>query len=129
MTAGGDRSASGIAGEKAAARFLKCKGMKILRRNWKGRSGEIDLIARDGETLVFVEVKARDSEKWGAPEEAVTPAKQRCLTSAALDFISRYRISDRPMRFDVVTVLLGDGSPDIQHFTDAFTLRYGRKKR
>jgi putative endonuclease len=129
MTAGGDRSIQGIAGEKAAAQFLRRKGMKVLRRNWKGRSGEIDLIVRDGDVLVFVEVKARSSERWGAPEDAVTPAKQIHLTSAATEFVARHRVRDRLLRFDVVSVLLTDEGPVIQHFTDAFPPRYAGKKR
>ena len=129
MTAGGDRSIQGIAGEQAAARFLRRKGMKVLRRNWKARSGEIDLIVRDGDALVFVEVKARSSEHWGAPQDSVTPAKQCRLTRAAEEFVSRFRVSDRPLRFDIVSVLLAEDGPVIQHFPDAFSPRYPRKRR
>jgi putative endonuclease len=120
MKSGGDRSQEGRAGEEIAAKYLRKRGFQILRRNWRGRSGEIDLIARDGDTLVFVEVKAGASDRWGGPEEAVTPLKQRKLIMAAQEFVCRGRISDRPMRFDVIAVLTGDGEPQVRHLPDAF---------
>ena len=116
----------GPAGEKAAARFLKRRGCRILRRNCRAKYGEVDLIVRDGEAVVFVEVKTRRSRTWGDPQDAVNPVKQRklCLTAAA--FAEKHGLQHRPLRFDVVTVVLGEeGPPEIEHFRDAFPLPPG----
>jgi len=115
----------GSEGERLAGRFLRELGMRILQRNCGSRFGEIDIIARDGDEVVFVEVKTRTSGRWGEPVEAVTPAKVRRLRRAAEQFASRSRIRDYPLRFDVVTVLLdasGGGSPEIRHYPDAFSI-------
>lgn len=106
-------------GERAAERFLKRKGMRVLRRNYHAPSGEIDLIVRDGDTLVFVEVKAR---RQGVPAEAVTPEKERRITLAALHFLRRYHALEVRSRFDIVAVVwpVGMRSPIIEHFPNAF---------
>jgi putative endonuclease len=102
-----------------AARHLKRAGFRILARGVRSGLGEIDLIARDGPTLVFVEVKTRRS---GEPAEAVTPEKQRRLTMAALAFARRHHLLETPGRFDVVAIIWpDDGSkPEVQHYRDAF---------
>src|SRR5438309_9353337 len=86
----------GERGERAAARFLRRQGLRVLLRGYRARSGEIDLIAREGEILVFVEVKAR---RQGVPAEAVTPEKQRRITLAALHFLRKYDLPEQRSRF------------------------------
>jgi putative endonuclease len=112
----------GDRGERAAARFLRRRGMRILRRGYRTDHGEIDLIARDGDTLAFVEVKAR---RRGQPAEAVTTEKQRRLTLAALHFLKRYGLLETRTRFDVVAILWPDdgAEPEIEHIRDAFEAR------
>jgi putative endonuclease len=109
----------GDRGERAAARFLRRRGLRILTRGYRTASGEIDLVARDGDTLVFIEVKSR---RHGEPAEAVTPEKQRRLTLAALHFLKRYDLLEQRCRFDVVAVVWPDRrhAPTIEHFTNAF---------
>lgn len=109
----------GDRGERAAARFLRRRGLRVLVRGYRTPRGEIDLIAREGDTLVFVEVKTRRS---GAPAEAVTAEKQRRLTLAALEFLRRHGLLDRRSRFDVVAIIWPDdrGAPAIEHIRDAF---------
>ena len=109
----------GDRGERAAARYLRRQGMRILVRRYRVAQGEVDLIARDGRTLVFVEVKSR---RQGSPAEAVTPEKQRRLTLAALHFLRRYRLLEQRSRFDVVAIVWPDGhrEPAIEHIRAAF---------
>ena len=109
----------GDRGEREAARMLRRAGLKILTRNYRTGQGEVDLIARDGATLVFVEVKSR---KQGAPAEAVTPEKQRRLTLAALHFLKRHGLLEQPCRFDVVAIVWPEGRrpASIEHFSNAF---------
>ena len=98
--------ALGERGEEFAARFLRRRGFKILVRRFKSRGGEIDIVCRDHDWLVFVEVKTRETEEFGAPSESVHREKQRHLSKAALDYL---RLLDNPRihwRFDVVEVLL-----------------------
>ena len=94
----------GRAGEDRAAQFLAAQGFKILVRNYSTRSGEIDLIALDRDTVVFVEVKTRKSEAFGAPELAVDPRKQKRMVKAALAYMSCNRLHQVPCRFDVVAI-------------------------
>lgn len=109
----------GDRGESAAARHLKKQGMRVLRRGFRTARGEIDLIARDGDTLVFVEVKTR---RRGEPAEAVTTEKQRRLTLAALEFLKRHNLLEQRSRFDVVAILWPDDNavPTIEHYRNAF---------
>jgi putative endonuclease len=109
----------GERGERAAARFLRREGLRVLLRGYRTRTGEIDLIARDGDTLVFVEVKAR---RHGVPAEAVTPEKQRRVTLAALHFLRRYDLLDARSRFDVVAIVWPDDRrpPEVEHIRNAF---------
>jgi len=94
----------GEAGEQAAAAFLTSLGYRIVARNVRFRSGEIDLIARDGSVLVFVEVKTRRGRRFGTPGEAVTPQKQRKLIRLASLYLARLGGEPPPCRFDVVEV-------------------------
>jgi len=114
----------GQTGEDAAAVFLKKNGYKIIERNWRPGNalrGEVDCIAWHGKTLCFVEVKARTSTTKGAPQEAVTPAKQRQLSRLANAYVSLNRLVDVPCRFDVVEVWLDDNNaPRLAHRRNAF---------
>ncbi|MCK5586741.1 YraN family protein [Candidatus Bipolaricaulota bacterium] len=92
--------------EEEACRFLKERGYRILARNWRTRMGEVDIIAREGGILVFVEVKARSGDGFGGPEAAVDSAKQRRIISTALSFMEVTQCA-LPMRFDVVAVRPG----------------------
>jgi putative endonuclease len=109
----------GQRGERAAALFLRRQGLRVLVRGYRTRTGEIDLIAREGETLVFVEVKAR---RQGVPAEAVTPEKQRRITLAALHFLHRYELLEVRSRFDVVSIIWPDDRrpPQVEHIRNAF---------
>lgn len=110
----------GRQGEERAAKFLKARGWKILRRNFRGRGrGEVDLVCRDGEVLVFVEVKARADESFGRPSAAVDKKKRRLLSRAALEWLRMLDMPDVAFRFDIVEVL-GDG--EIHHIEGAFSL-------
>jgi putative endonuclease len=92
----------GLRGENVAARFLQRLGYKIVGRHVCLPSGELDLVAVDGRTIVFVEVKTRESDQHSRPDEAVTPDKQRRLTRLAVTYLKRHRLHDYPARFDVV---------------------------
>lgn len=112
----------GWRGERAAERFLRRKKYLIIARSLRSRMGEIDLIAVDGKTLVFVEVKTRKSHHAGHPADAVTARKQQKLTRLALIYMKRHDLLDTPARFDVVAVTWAEGSrrPLIEHFENAF---------
>ena len=112
---------TGLQGEDIAVSFLKAQGYGILARNYRQRFGEVDIVAEDGDTLVFVEVKTRRSERFGSPFEAVDTRKQIKLSRIAQDYIIRHNLEDRDARFDVVAVLLKPGvAPEVQHVCDAF---------
>lgn len=112
----------GVRGEKTAARFLKRKGYTIVARGVRSRLGELDLVAVDGRTVVFVEVKTRTDTDAGQPLDAVTPEKQRRLTQAALAFLKYRGLLDERSRFDVVSVVWPADSrdPRIEHIENAF---------
>ena len=112
----------GARGEAAAARYLKRRGYKIVARGDRLKPGEIDLVAVDRQTVVFVEVKTRESSAAGHPAEAVDAAKQRRLTRAALAYLKRHGLLECPARFDVVAVTwpAGQRRPTIEHIKDAF---------
>ncbi|MEX1095014.1 MAG: YraN family protein [Planctomycetales bacterium] len=116
------RKLLGNRGERAAARFLRRQGYRILARQHASRFGEIDLIARDGEWIVFVEVKTRRSDVAGLPVEAVDQRKQRQMTRAALAWLKRRGLLDHRSRFDVIGILWPEGSrqPRIDHYRNAF---------
>lgn len=104
--------------EAAAERYLKRRGFQPLFKNYRSGHHEIDLVMRDGDYLVFIEVKARKSDRYGSPAEAVTPEKQRRLIAAAQGFLLRENCPDSAVRFDVVEVDLASGS--VRHIPDAF---------
>jgi len=115
-----DRRAIGSLGERVAARHLLRLGYRILERNVRCRLGEIDLVALDGATVVFVEVKGGRATGMGCPEEKLTPGKQRRLTLLARWYLQRRRWLARPARFDVVAVDWGPRGPAVRHIADAF---------
>ncbi len=98
----------GKEGEDRAAQFLAKKGYKILERNYSTRSGEIDLVALHNGEVVFVEVKTRTSDSYGAPELAVNPRKQLRMIKAALGYIKYKKLHQMPCRFDVVAITTTD---------------------
>ena len=108
-----DRSRLNIArvGESLAAEHLKARGCKILAQNYRARRGEIDIIVRDGEFIVFVEVKTRRSLRFGLPQEAVTIQKQRQISKVALAYLQAQNLLDAPCRFDVIAIHL---SPQLE---------------
>lgn len=121
----GPNQRTGVQGEKLAVAFLLGKGYRIVDRNFSCKGGEIDIIARDSKTLVFVEVKTRRSASYGVPQLAVTAFKQRQIMKASLTWLSSHRSHDTPARFDVIAIILPDvGEPVIEHIQNAFDLNY-----
>jgi putative endonuclease len=115
----------GERGEDAAVRFLKRRGFRILGRRVETRQGEVDIIAVDGRTIVFVEVKTRESGDAGHPTEAIDERKQRRLTGAALAYLKAQGLLEYAARFDVVAVTWPNGArrPTIEHYADAFAAK------
>jgi putative endonuclease len=97
----------GTRGEDFAVRYLTARGYRIHSRNFRCRLGEIDIVAEEQGKLVFVEVKTRHGDRYGLPQEAVTPAKQERLRRLAQYYLSVKRITDRPCRFDVLALTIG----------------------
>lgn len=111
----------GREGEDIAERFLKKRGYRILERNFSTRSGEIDLIALHGGAVVFVEVKTRTSDAYGAPELAVNLRKQRRMVKAALAYIKYRNLHQVPCRFDVVAITTS-AEQEVEHIQNAFEM-------
>jgi putative endonuclease len=111
--------------EELAIGFLKRLGYRVIERNFRTPMGEVDIVAQDGNTLVFVEVKARRSARYGHPKFAVTPTKQRHLSIAALSYLKKTGNSGARARFDVITVQYAGDLPTIEHYQNAFDLAYG----
>ncbi len=110
-------------GEKLATLFLQQKDYRIIIRNYKCKIGEIDIIASDGETLVFIEVKTRSSHSFGSPAMAVTAKKQRQISRTAENYLAQNHLFDAPARFDVIGITLpADGKTEIDHIENAFEL-------
>jgi putative endonuclease len=112
--------ALGSLGESLARAALEQQGYAIVATRYRTRAGEIDIVARDGGCLVFVEVKARRHTDCGTPAEAVTPQKQRRIIAMARDFLARYQSDATSCRFDVVAILLTNGEPSIETIRNAF---------
>ena len=109
----------GKLGEELAVNYLIEKGYDILERNWRNIHKEIDIIARDGKDLVVVEVKTRQSDENGEPDLAVTRQKQTRLISAANAYLFQNSL-DINTRFDIISIIMKDNSPVINHIEDAF---------
>lgn len=120
-----DNLTIGARGEDLAAAFLHDRRYAILERNFRCKGGEVDIVARDGKTLVFVEVKTRRNESYGVPQLAVTPFKQRQISKAALTWLAKHRLAESAARFDVIAIMLRDpAAPEIEHIRNAFDLAY-----
>jgi putative endonuclease len=117
-----DHALLGRWGEKRCERYLKRKGFRTLTRNFWCKLGEIDLVMVDTDgSIVFVEVRTRANEDFAPAESSVTYAKKSKLLRAAQYFLATHNIADRPVRFDVVTIVLGrSGRPEIRHYENAF---------
>ena len=121
MTFFDPRKLLGQEGESAAEQYLRHKGYRIVARNLRSSVGELDLVAEDGEALVFVEVKARRTDTFGGAIYAVHQRKQEKLIQLAVQYLSRHHISNRPCRFDVVLLhSAGAVAPQIEHIQNAF---------
>ena len=124
----------GAKGEEIAVRYLKRRGYRILERNYRIRLGEIDIIAKQGGDLVFIEVKTRSDSLFGSPLESVTLAKQKQLSKVALEYVSKHDCHNRPSRFDVVGVQFEDlryskfKDARIELVQNAFEFCYGNFK-
>ncbi|MBF0520470.1 MAG: YraN family protein [Nitrospirae bacterium] len=111
---------TGKLGEALAEKFLKKSGYKILERNYRNKVGEIDIIAKEGDCIVFVEVKTRQGDTFGMPVEAVNAAKRRKIKSTALMYMKTFK-TEPMVRFDVISVMINDRQNQIQHIKDAIS--------
>jgi putative endonuclease len=112
----------GKAGEEEAARLLKDNGYKILARNYKSKFGEIDIIAKDKDTFCFIEVKTRQTDRFGMPQEAVLKSKQRKISRVAVNFLKVNNLLNERARFDVVSVVYSDKGVRPDLIKNAFEL-------
>ncbi len=112
----------GKSGEEQALIFLKNKGYKIIKANYKSKLGEVDIIAEDKDTICFIEVKTRTTKDMGLPEESITQKKMHQITKAALTFLRMNNLWERNARFDVVSVLSGASEEKIELIQNAFEL-------
>lgn len=119
------RQQFGRLGESLAVRHLRNRGYRILARNYRNRFGEIDIVARHGDALVFVEVKARSSARFGPSRAAVDRSKQKKISMVALGYLKEHRQTDAKARFDVVCVDAGPDRPRVEVIANAFPLAYG----
>ena len=115
-----NRQSLGQSGEVLACKELERRGYEILARGYRSRFGEIDIVARSNQTIVFVEVKTRAGDDFGGGAAAVTPWKQRRVAQMAVDYLSRHQLHDQPCRFDVVTVDMKDSGPEVIVYEHAF---------
>ncbi len=118
------RRQTGESGESIAVKFLKENGYEIIEQNYRCKLGEIDIIARDGRVLAFIEVKARRTGDFGGPKWAVTPRKQRKISMVALKYLKETEQMEKRARFDVVAIRLLPGDPDVEIIKNAFELAY-----
>jgi len=112
--------AIGDAGERDAVYYLQRRGLAILDRNFTYHHGEIDVVAKDGDELVFVEVKTRRSAQFGLPEESVTYAKQELIRRTAEGYVLERHLDNVPCRFDVVAIRIEKGIKKFVHYKNAF---------
>ncbi len=112
----------GKKGEEIALRFLKKKGYRLIEKNYVCKMGEMDIIAKEKDTLVFIEVKTRTSTEFGPPQLAVNSRKQRQLSKVALNYLNEKRLKDVKARFDVVSVRYSQNEPELDLIKDAFEL-------
>ncbi|MBN1381932.1 MAG: YraN family protein [Deltaproteobacteria bacterium] len=116
------RAKTGKQGEDIAAAYLKKAGYRIIERNYRCIFGEMDIVARDGNTTVFVEVKSRRSDRFGEPQASVGPAKQKKLSMISMHYLKNKDLLDRNARFDVVAVKLTPDGHEVKLIPNAFEL-------
>ncbi len=114
-----ERREFGDSAEKLAESHIKTKGYKILERQFRTRYGEIDLIAKQGDEIVFIEVKARRNLSAGYPEESVTPRKLRSIEAVANFYMQAKKITG-DYRIDVIAIIIKDDEPEIRHIQNVF---------
>ncbi len=122
--AGSGNKATGKQGEDIAVSYLRSLKYRVLETNYRCPCGEIDIVALDGNTLVFIEVKTRRTASYGPPQVSVTPFKQRQISKAALNYLASRRLHDVSARFDVIGVVLRTGRPLLDHIRNAFDVAY-----
>lgn len=115
-----NRRARGTEGEDLACEYLALHGLRIVERNFRSRRGEIDIVAREGEYLVFCEVKCRESDACGGPEHAITPEKVRQIRSVAESYLARKGLRSQACRFDMVAIRLAGARGSLNHIRNAF---------
>lgn len=115
-----EHNEKGRKGEELAVTHLQSKGYSILEKNWRYNRCEVDIIARIGGTLVFVEVKTRDTEYFGYPESFVTRKKQDKLAEAVEGYLELHPVSELDVRYDVIAVIMDNTATEILHIEDAF---------
>ncbi len=120
-----ERLELGKQGEALALEEIRRLGYRNIRKNYRCPLGEVDLVANDGDVLVFIEIKTRKGRSLGYAKEAVTPRKQKQLSKVALTYMKTNNCTDVSARFDVVAVTVGDGAPRIEVVKNAFELAYG----
>jgi putative endonuclease len=113
------RRQTGQRGEEMAAAYLAERGYTLIERNWRCPTGELDMVAAHGQTLVFVEVRTRSGSRFGPAEESITPAKQARLIELAQAYLQARALPEQPWRIDVVAVQLGPGLPQVNHIENA----------
>ncbi|RLB95294.1 MAG: YraN family protein [Deltaproteobacteria bacterium] len=118
------RRHTGVSGESFAVEVLEKNGYQILEQNYRTSLGEIDIIAREGDVLVFVEVKSRRTGQFGSPKLAVTAKKQRKISMVALEYLKQTRQNGEKARFDVVSIRFVPEQPDVEIIKNAFELAY-----
>lgn len=115
-----NRRQAGNTGEQLAMQHLRRLGFDILEMNYQHGHGEIDIVAKEGEVLVFCEVKSRSSDEYGEPEYAITPRKQQQIRKLAQAYLYEHEIREQACRFDVVAIRFKGGTPEIRHLKNAF---------
>ncbi len=114
------RKQVGNRGESLAEDYIKRKGYKIIHRNYRCKLGEIDIIAKDGDTIVFIEVRTKQNENFGSPQDSVTSTKISKISKTALNFIQEKNLSGYSYRFDFIAITFSQGKPNIEHIENAF---------
>lgn len=120
-----DQQTLGRSGEDIAVAYLARARYKVLERNFRTKCGEVDIIAREGKTLVFIEVKTRRNLSYGCPQLAVTRFKQKQISKAALLYLAANKLTETAARFDVIAISLSDyEKAQVDHIKNAFDLAY-----
>jgi len=119
------RKRVGNKGESIAEDYLKQKGYKIIHRNYRCKFGEIDIIAKDDDTIVFTEVRTKRNDNFGSPQDSITSTKIDKISKTALSFIQEEKLTGYSYRFDFIAITFSQGKPNIEHIENAFVLNGG----